>query len=598
MPLLNVVKHMGMALCKPHAMTMGLADAFSVGKSSQLSTVCTEAHVPLAVFQFAHAEGLVHLHFGGMRMDVADTTEMRLYHEYLRGVELARSEHFRMVSVAVTADLSPNGYLHAAKLSADYSTQFYQGVHYRSMRVDYFQQQIEVLIDNTAEEDRASVRTLTNCWTHNILYSRCKTWCYIEVGGGIAWNCGVLIKYNPDAFAPYVKPTPKAAGGAGAPIEFTPQPYKVAPLIEVYMEARGVHDDFACLWDADNVVVLDLEWLQSHVAQLNAQMSSFVEHVHEVATASTLQGLQQTRIAEDEILALYGVRKNRLASMLVKTQEGGLLAKMAGVLFRQTQAAIRSTLCQMNVGPLLQFSMAARSVLDLKKQAETRGAAWVRDYIPMRTLVQKRLACSPALDLLSGETHTAFVLARERVAMDVCFMNESLVQLFDFGMCAQFCSPTAWGVPVQLTNGASTWSVVVTQANGSKAELIHNKKTSGAGADISTQVKTQNDNAYGRWLVICKEILTFYNSEKCRDKTAKWVSPMAMATYNGSGVPVTSDGHMHLEDTSIFDQAGLASWFTEARKLCGDSEPAQNFLANMENWIGDSGAGEGTQREG
>jgi len=78
-PLLNVIKHMGMALCKPHAMTMGLADAFSVGTPSQLSTMCTEAHVPLAVFQFAHAEGLVNMHFGGMRMDVSDSTEMRLY---------------------------------------------------------------------------------------------------------------------------------------------------------------------------------------------------------------------------------------------------------------------------------------------------------------------------------------------------------------------------------------------------------------------------------------------------------------------------------------------------------------------------------------
>jgi len=264
MPLLNVVKHMGMALCKPHAMTMGLADAFSVGKSSQLSTVCTEAHVPLAVFQFAHAEGLVHLHFGGMRMDVADTTEMRLYHEYLRGVELARSEHFRMVSVAVAADLSPNGYRHAAKPSADFSTQFYQGVHYRSMRVDYLEEQIELLWEGTPEEERGSVRTLTNCWLHNILRSRCQTWCYIEVGGGIAWNCGVLIKYNPDAFPPHVKPTPKAAGGPGPLIEMTPQPYKVAPLIEVYNHRHRLSHEGRCGSCAAEVCAMFVEREDGH----------------------------------------------------------------------------------------------------------------------------------------------------------------------------------------------------------------------------------------------------------------------------------------------------------------------------------------------
>jgi len=143
------------------------------------------------------------------------------------------------------------------------------------------------------------------------------------------------------------------------------------------METRSVDNQFACLWEGDNMVVMDLEWLQKNAAVLNAQMSSFVEHVHDVATASTMQGLQQTRIFEEEILALYGVRKNRLESMLQKTREGGDLTKMAGVLFRQSQACISTTLCQMNVGPLLQFSMAARSVLDLKKQAEARGALWV-----------------------------------------------------------------------------------------------------------------------------------------------------------------------------------------------------------------------------
>jgi len=136
------------------------------------------------------------------------------------------------------------------------------------------------------------------------------------------------------------------------------------------------------------------------------------------------------------------------------------------------------------------------------------------------------------------------------------------------------------------------------QTNGTRAELIQNKKTSGAGADISTQVKTQKDNAFDRWLVTCNELIAFYNSEKCCDKTAKWVSLMAMATYNGSGVSVTADGSMRIEDMANFEQAGIASWFTEARKLCGDSEVVQNFLANLENWLGDSGAGEGTKREG
>ena len=179
-PLLNVIKHMGMALCRPHAMTMGLADAFSVGTPSQLSGMCTEAHVPLAVFQFAHAEGLSNLHFGGMRMDVSDSTELRLYLEYLKGVELARHEHFRMISVAVAADLSPNGYRHACKPCPDFSTQFYQGVHYRSMRLEYLEQQIELLREATQR------RTASTCASSRS--AGCTTSCCRAARRGATWR--------------------------------------------------------------------------------------------------------------------------------------------------------------------------------------------------------------------------------------------------------------------------------------------------------------------------------------------------------------------------------------------------------------------------
>mmetsp|Transcript_83751 Transcript_83751/g.135794 ORF Transcript_83751/g.135794 Transcript_83751/m.135794 type:complete len:181 (-) Transcript_83751:407-949(-) len=156
-------------------------------------------------------------------------------------------------------------------------------------------------------------------------------------------------------------------------------------------------------------------------------------------------------------------------------------------------------------------------------------------------------------------------------------MNEALVQLFDFGMCAQFCLPTAWGMPVQLTDGASTFSIVVPQANGSKAEFIQNKKTSGAGADISTQVKTQNDNAYGRWLVVCNELMAFYNSEKCRDKTAKWVSPMAMATYNGSGPSRPSSG----APCRTRATTTLTAWRSRSTStFCGSSSRRGSLLTN------------------
>jgi len=43
------------------------------------------------------------------------------------------------------------------------------------MRLDYLEQQIELLREGTPEEDREHVRELTQCWLYNILMSRDKT---------------------------------------------------------------------------------------------------------------------------------------------------------------------------------------------------------------------------------------------------------------------------------------------------------------------------------------------------------------------------------------------------------------------------------------
>ena len=79
--LLNVLSHMNMVMGKDYTVNVSRADAFSTG-SRCAAKLCCEATLPCAVFKFAKSQGVYNIHFGGMRMDVDDQQEMRLWDEH------------------------------------------------------------------------------------------------------------------------------------------------------------------------------------------------------------------------------------------------------------------------------------------------------------------------------------------------------------------------------------------------------------------------------------------------------------------------------------------------------------------------------------
>jgi len=132
---------------------------------------------------------------------------------------------------------------------------------------------------------------------------------------------------------------------------------------------------------------------------------------------------------------------------------------------------------------------------------------------------------------------------------------------------------------------------MVTLQSGAKAEYVHNKKESGAGADVSGQIKTQNDNAHGKFNCISAKVTQFAHSTRSLCKSARHILLLGMATYNGSGVAVGADGAIRMDNKKDRDEAGLTAYFCELRKHNGDSDHSQNFLQNVENWVAHSGAG-------
>ena len=80
--LLSVLSHMKMVLLNEISTSMSMRDAFSTGTQKEAARLCCEALLPYAVFRFASNYGVLHVNFGGMRMDVDDDEEMKVWHVY------------------------------------------------------------------------------------------------------------------------------------------------------------------------------------------------------------------------------------------------------------------------------------------------------------------------------------------------------------------------------------------------------------------------------------------------------------------------------------------------------------------------------------
>jgi hypothetical protein len=422
--MLDVLSHMKRVLLNDFSANMSMREAFSTGTQREAARLCCEALLPYAVFKFASNYKLKHMHFGGMRMDVNDEEEMRVWSEYQDGVTRARLHHYSRVLDGVNSVLKPGGFRRFNIPDENFGVDAYEGVHYRYIDKVMLDAAVDAAIERTTEEERPEFALKLYEWGRTLLST--ETHVYIADSRPWARNTGVLVELALDAFPAFQKPSRGKASEERLQCRI-PQLIKVAPVLEIYFTNRAeTTDPMQIVWKGDHDIIPDLGFLADEENRLPGCVQVVREAMHELATTSVRDMLTSSDIRHEDLMQLYGNQPHRVHTTLrnVRTKVG--LYNQAHVSYNSIVSAIKSTLSNMVAGELVHWAMAARSVLDLRTQGRQNHNMWIKDW---RSFLEHLRTVGTDIGVLDETTMLAHYTAYSDkvLKLELSFQNNATV---------------------------------------------------------------------------------------------------------------------------------------------------------------------------
>ena len=589
--LLKVLSHMNMVMGKDYNVNVSREHAFSSG-SRCAAKLCCEATLPCAVFKFARSHGVFNIHFGGMRIDVDSQQEMRLWEEYQEYVTRARTAHYEMVIQAVVEDLQ--NFRNAHKPLEKFQLDVYPGDSYRAVQHSIIDAQIEHVLDHTAADVSQMRRVQLMQWLNDL--PRDDVYYYLRDGRPWARNTGVWISLNLDSFWPYDK-RGNLLNYNGRPKLV--QPVKMMSLLEIYLPARSESPDpLKRIWNDDTICVPDLDHLNSK-HQVGSEVLMLLREAMYEKAIDCSQYFSISDQRHDDLMQLYGAKEHNIHAYMASANACAI-GEQCRMMYSYLKISIKTTLLRMISGELLHWAMAARSLLDLKKQGKYNGQQWVDDHAKFTGFLTRRLDNS-MLDETLVLSH--FMVFQDlSLAMDLSFQNTATTDQLQYSQMANYSyQPKAWGFCIKVADMGHAVDVfkVTTKSRVRYGEVVTiNTKMMGSGVDTMVDTFCQQNMVYGQVMLTNPDAKKFYQDPKSKCIVNSKISPLALATLNGSGIPVLAGGLIDDAASNHQSKAGLSMIRTEHMKTASFSDDSKSFLADMETHQNDSGRGIGTTSEG
>lgn len=634
--LLPIIAHMCDVLeIEQQACT--IKSLFNLESENNAAHIMGEEMMFRAVFEFAHKHNLYNLHVGGRRMDVTNRAEMALYDRFCAGIQNARQGHCRMVSESVFHHLSMQGNLsyiqdssnaiHRDAMTQKQTYGEYAGFVFLSLSRAELNQRIEERVQANgmqALEHNSSMYCLSCAIpTSEDLQNKMSAWftsernaveheiglgqgdqvpgiyltddmAYAPVNfGGFWYNHGWLAPIHLDLRPAYTKRNTSREKNKASNVDenFIIKPTEQSMLAQLYFD---IDLRLGVFWSEDELIP-DLDYIKEKEFKVPPQLHRILQAVRETREDMDLRHEKKDKLAlkQRNIMYLAGVTPHPIRKLL---QESSVCGDLHTVGFRQHVTLIgmiRKTLIRQIEGPLVQFSMSAQVVQELRNPEPPSSSNFLdfhANYNEFTRHLARRSAMhsSPYKDVgmmqfeEMSEQMNQWFLSRQNFDLSFCnsmtvnLMHNSLIMMF-YGLDGPVC-----GNINMLYDGAGTFNVALIGKNGSVTVIAYMRKTPGCGADYCAATAAMINLGFAAFMLRSPRLQAFWNNPENWDVLLNHVTAFRIMCLLGSAVMSDSMGMFDPTDLTPLRELGRAGASMELGKQNEGTDTGQRDMKLFE----------------
>ena len=607
-----ILSHMLSCLNYPQTLDMDKIFSSSVGDMN-IAAITEPGQIPVALFNVCCKRHIYNVQWQGMRLDVNNSEEMKLYMELLRHVIKARQLHMSIIGQGIAVEGTP-GFRHTKRQKYreryGYFPQLFEGWHWVWAPLDEVEEKILKSMQHAEEVGNISLyNEIVEQWNDfakmNIVLQAddgAVARVFWRERGLIPFNCGAFAVINPWGVQRYDKEAekrrrenphkdPSLFGGPITSIN------RVAPLMELYIRNKQEtgSNPYAVFWNPEGPV-LDKTWMRHNEHQLPV-IKELVEAMGEEVTDCGAGTVNGTTLNINDVLVFFGGKSHVLRGAMEDIAVRGELPTLALSTYNLTMHHIRVALNLMENAELKQVSIAAAVVVgDLKQQGMNFASDWLHDAVRFTQYKNIAVEFSGAAEMLNDDNIVGMwrQLHEQAVGHRLTFCNQALlcgirdacVAHFAFAFSKQYLGAI-------ILADAAYGHIMAKQAFGPPLKRQVTWKNPGSGADSVWNYVGQEAQAYGRHITRRQDLQNEFKSKQMLDQTLSKISSFQLTTVLASGLPTYGDGQIDLSNTNYKLDAYKAFGMTEWAKQFGQNT---EVFGAIEQGMAESGTGDGVEK--
>jgi len=599
-PLIRIVRRMTRLL--EMDVDVNVTDLFNSSHSENLVSIALDANIPLAFFNYlkqnkisSNDVSMFAADYMGMRIDVWNDDEVRLYREGLHIAKISRRELYRVVLQNVLADIQNprNAKLPILSNTHDFRM-FFPGMHWRAIPRDVLDTSVlECLDRNSASGTRTDFDEITN--EINLFNDQHSneddTMVYIPVDGFPHLN-GYAFRMNPVQQSKVKFKSSFAAHTDSEAVER--DKYEVQPLLYsskqygMFCENVCSREDISrSFLDPSSPDVFDQLHMHKRSTELSITENIFWKAMN-VNENEYQSKPNKSMLQVEAIMRHYGLKGSSVQFMTEDVLKNSDVRNMWSNVHRCIEQEIAKFVYSANMSNMQHLKYAGKFISELK-QYDTDTEFSSRIFQTHLRVLQQVRDC----DATNDDTVAAIASLRsfEHLYTALNFTNSMNFRWMQGAVLSIWAdtSDGCYGYCIQLSDGGNSFRVFQppSKPRGSWTLTDWDAKSPGAGADTIFNLLGEILNAFGKHLCKDSSIRDFcVGNPVCnlhRTKTIFSMMRMCGICLDNHGCIVNGMS----EHMSCYGAVGA---FLEVAKLQANEEEKKRIWPTFESCLGQSGS--------